>query len=94
MRVSGNDVLVDMPVRIGPVYQIFKSRTEGGYQYVDAKREAALRAKAERVAWRQLLRWVQAQNATIETDMVQAGEVLSVVSGVRRRCVVRMAIGD
>ncbi len=33
------------------------------------------RAQAERVAWRQLLRWVQAQNAMIETGMVQAVEV-------------------
>ena len=33
------------------------------------------RAQAERVAWRQLLRWVQAQNAMIETGMVQAVEI-------------------
>jgi hypothetical protein len=33
------------------------------------------REQAERVAWRQLLRWVQAQNAMIETGMVQAVEV-------------------
>src|SRR5882672_7044315 len=33
------------------------------------------REQSERVAWRQLLRWVQAQNAMIETGMVQAVEV-------------------
>lgn len=33
------------------------------------------RARATRVAWRQLLRWVQAQNAMIETGMVAAAEV-------------------
>lgn len=33
------------------------------------------RDQAERVAWRQLLRWVQAQNAMITTGMVQAVEV-------------------
>ena len=32
-------------------------------------------AQARRTAWRQLLRWVQAQNAMIETGMVQASEV-------------------
>lgn len=31
--------------------------------------------QARRVAWRQLLRWVQAQNAMIETGMVQPAEV-------------------
>jgi len=31
--------------------------------------------QAVRVAWRQLLRWVQAQNAMIETGMVEAAEV-------------------
>jgi hypothetical protein len=31
--------------------------------------------KAERVAWRQILRWVQAQYAMIETGMVQPAEV-------------------
>jgi hypothetical protein len=33
------------------------------------------RDQAVRVAWRQLLRWVQAQNAMIQTGMVQASEV-------------------
>jgi|SRR5579863_58222 len=33
------------------------------------------RAQAERVAWRQLLRWVQAQLAMIEVGMVRAEEV-------------------
>jgi hypothetical protein len=32
-------------------------------------------AQAERTAWRQLLRWVQAQNAMIEVGMAEAGEV-------------------
>jgi hypothetical protein len=31
--------------------------------------------QAERTAWRQLLRWVQAQNAMIEVGMAEAGEV-------------------
>lgn len=31
--------------------------------------------QAERTAWRQLLRWVQAQNAMIEIGMAEAGEV-------------------
>lgn len=35
------------------------------------------RAQAERVAWRQLLRWTQAQMAMIEAGMVKAEEVYS-----------------
>ena len=71
MRVSGQDVLFDMPVRVEPVFQIFKERSAGDWRFDEAK----TRAKAERVAWRQLLRWVQAQNAMIATGMVQAAEV-------------------
>lgn len=33
------------------------------------------RQQAERVAWRQLLRWVQAQLAMIECGMTEASEV-------------------
>ena len=33
------------------------------------------RAQAERVAWRQLLRWTEAQMAMIDVGMVKAGEV-------------------
>lgn len=58
MRVDGNDVLFDMPVRVDPVAKIIRDRNQ-----------------AERVAWRQLLRWVQAQNAMINCGMVQAVEV-------------------
>lgn len=60
MRVSGSDILFDMPVRIEPVFKAMGGRD---------------RDQAERVAWRQLLRWVQAQNAMIETKMVEPAEV-------------------
>jgi len=39
------------------------------------KRLRGDKAQAERVAWRQLLRWVQAQLAMIEVGMVRAEEV-------------------
>jgi|SRR5579862_635226 len=75
MKVNGIDVLFDMPVRIDPVMAIFKKRAEDGYRSLTQADEIRMRGKAERVAWRQLLRWVQAQNAMIETGMVQAAEV-------------------
>lgn len=77
MRVNQIDALFEMPARVEPVYLIFcrrkGSRTgrheNGNLIYPD------LYQKAERVAWRQLLRWTQAQNAMIETGMVQPAEV-------------------
>lgn len=59
MLVRGSQVLFDMPIRIDPVHELM-----GGP-----------REQAERVAWRQLLRWVQAQNAMIDQGMAEAAEV-------------------
>lgn len=70
MKVHGNDVLFDMPVRVDPIYKILQSRRRDRWRY-----EAADKEQAQRVAWRQLLRWVQAQNAMIECGMVAAEEV-------------------
>lgn len=71
-RIGGEDVLFDMPARIEPVFKIFRKRRIG---WVSERDEQLLRQKAERVAWRQLLRWVQAQVAMIQTGMVRAEEV-------------------
>ena len=60
MLVDGNAVLFDMPVRIEPVFKAMGQHDKD---------------QAERVAWRQLLRWVQAQNAMIDTGMVTPAEV-------------------
>lgn len=62
MRVRGSDVLFDMPIRIEPVHRLMGGRL-------------ADKDQAERTAWRQLLRWVQAQNCMIEQGMAEAGEV-------------------
>lgn len=66
-----------MPVRVEPVYQLFAKRKgygtgrrTDGTILLPADME-----KAERVAWRQLLRWVQAQVAMIQTGMVKSEEV-------------------
>jgi hypothetical protein len=72
MRFNGRDVLFVMPTRIEPVYQLLlKRRTT----FVDSNDKIRLREKAERVAWRQLLRWVQAQCAMIDCGMVKPAEV-------------------
>ena len=57
--VNGTDHTFALPVR-----------PESLLKYLRGNRE-----QAERVAWRQLLRWVQAQLAMIEVGMVRAEEV-------------------
>jgi hypothetical protein len=68
-RVGSADISFALPARIDAVYNLLKSRATG---YVD---KAKLTAKAERIAWRQLFRWIQAQNAMIQSGMVQGHEV-------------------
>jgi len=73
MQVPGSgDMVFDMPARVLPVDKILRTRRRGSLSLADAER---IRAQAERVAWRLLLRWVQAQVAMIQTGMVEAGEV-------------------
>jgi hypothetical protein len=74
MRVGGTDALFAMPARVEPIYKILRKRVSG-YVPAGGEVERKLRAKATRVAWRQLLRWVQAQAAMIECGMTEAGEV-------------------
>lgn len=68
MRVGGTDVVFDMPARTEVVYKLLARESPG------INRDK-LREKAERVAWRQLLRWVQAQIAMIDIGMAQTAEV-------------------
>jgi hypothetical protein len=72
MRVGSVELPFSMPARIEPVYQVLLKRRAG---FVDNQTKVRIRAQAERVAWRQLLRWVQAQLAMIEVGMVQRAEV-------------------
>jgi|SRR6266850_116141 len=71
MKIGPTVALFGMPARVEPVYQILYKRVANNWN-VDKDK---LRAKAERVAWRQLLRWTQSQVAMIETGMVQPSEV-------------------
>lgn len=70
MKINHQDVLFDMPVRVDPVFKLFQSRRSWPPNHAVKDKE-----QATRVAWRQLLRWVQAQNAMIATGMVEAVEV-------------------
>jgi len=63
--VRGVETIFQMPVRIEPVTMLLKRA--GRLPKSDPE-------KAERVAWRQLLRWIEAQACLIETGMVDQAE--------------------
>lgn len=71
MHVQGVPMLFAMPIRSDRVFAVLQSRR---------KRMRERSAKddllaADRIAWRQLLRWVEAQSAMIQTGLAEAGEV-------------------
>lgn len=72
MKVRGLDQLFSMPVRIAPVESILLSRRKG---YLSSDDKLRIHEQARRVAWRQLLRWIQAQMAMIQCGMAESGEV-------------------
>ena len=73
--VAGLPYPFKMPVRTEPVFKIINGRRRSPF---DKENYAAKDLKqAERVAWRQLLRWVQAQIAMIDAGMVEAREIFA-----------------
>ncbi len=77
--VNGTVLAFALPARIAPVFQTMWDR---GYKaakykrnYDTEERRRSTMEQAERVAWRQLLRWAQAQIAMIQTGMVHTSEV-------------------
>lgn len=66
-----------LPVRVEPVFEIINGRrpASGRKGITQAEWRDRDKKQAERVAWRQLLRWVQAQFAMVETGMVSPVEV-------------------
>jgi len=81
MKVNGIDALFEMPARVFPIYKLLRERRgfkiTGGPEPGFVPKDLKDWAKAERVAWRQLLRWVQAQVAMLETGMVQPMEIFT-----------------
>lgn len=76
IALRGEDAVFKLPARITPVLEKLKkakpfSRRRGSpEQYAKALQE-----QAERIAWRQLFRWLQAQIALIDLSMVKPEEV-------------------
>jgi len=72
MQIGGRPVPFKLPCRTEAVFKTLQSRRAPAYR---RRSEALDQARAPRVAWRQMLRWVQAQMALVETGMVQIEEV-------------------
>lgn len=71
--VGGASHAFRLPVRVDPVFQIFNGRRR--FPQDRTANAAKDRAQAERVAWRQLYRWVQAQLALVDAGMAATREV-------------------
>lgn len=69
LPVAGQVFAFDLPARTEPVFKILWKGNTG------RKTAQQVRADAERIGWRQLLRWVEAQLAMIDAGMVSAHEV-------------------
>jgi len=67
VSVGANKLSFKMPARVDVVYKTLLSRGAGSKETVQAR--------AERIAWRQLLRWVQVQMAMIDMGMAEMAEV-------------------
>lgn len=75
LKVNGNFWMVVLPARVEPIFKIINGRREAYGQFSKRNMEAKDRQQAKRIAWRQLLRWCEAQLAMVDAGMVQAGEV-------------------
>lgn len=67
------DLPFRLPVRVEPVFKLLKERRKP--QWKASEYAKTDRIKAERIAWRQAYRWVQAQVAMVQTGMVSTQEV-------------------
>ena len=72
MVLYDRPVYFQMPVKVEPVYKTLRSRVSG---VVSRDRDLRLREQAERVAWRQLLAWINVQMALIRLGMVEYAQV-------------------
>ncbi len=73
LPIHGVEIPFTLPVRVQSIYLLLQKKRPTTTRH--KKQEQDLEA-AYRIAWRQLLRWIQAQFAMIDTGMVEAGEIL------------------
>ncbi len=73
MAVNNQQIPFKMPVRTDALFMYFKKKAAQG-SYRNRGQDVIL-DKAKRVAWRQLLRWIEAQLAFIDSGMAETAEV-------------------
>lgn len=64
-----------LPVRTGAVEKILLERRSSRQTVKSSRIAESIRHRAERIAWRHVLRWVEAQVAMIETGQSSASEI-------------------
>jgi hypothetical protein len=72
MVLYDRPVFFRMPAKAEPVCKMLHRQQRSS---ITRDREAKLREQAERIAWRQLLAWVQVQMSLIEIGMVEYAQV-------------------
>jgi hypothetical protein len=72
MEVKGESIPFVLPVRVDPIFKHLQKKLSLRCRN---RKEKELQSQAERVAWRQIFRWIEAQIALIETGMVKSDEV-------------------
>lgn len=73
LKMKDRSFVCVLPARVDPIFKIINGRRKSSYDRT--QKAVDDRFQARRVAWRQLLRWVQAQLAMIDAGMVQSAEV-------------------
>ena len=77
LPIAGTSYTFQLPARTEPVYKtLIKAKPYNSHRRRSLQQyEEDMRQSAERIGWRQLFRWVQAQIAVIDIGMVAAHEV-------------------
>lgn len=71
IAVNGRKIPFRLPCREEPIFRLLAIKVRN----MTEEKEKNTWIKARRVAWRQILRWVEAQMALVETSMVKVDEV-------------------
>lgn len=69
IKIAGKDIPFRLPCRWEAIDKALMSRRKR------LRNTDEIAKQAKRIAWRQILRWVEAQMALVETDMVKIQEV-------------------
>jgi len=66
LKIKNKEVPIKLPIRWRPLWEMAQA---GETKYIKTEEQA------KRVAWRQILKWIESQLAIVDIDMVDIGEV-------------------